>query len=63
LTPAATPTPPLEDAAPRLIDPTQARINHLFRAARRQGQIHPLQHLIERYRAGQAAADPSVKPR
>ena len=63
MTPAATPTPLLEGTVPQLIDPTQARINHLFRAARRQGQIHPLQHLVERYRARQAAAEPAVKPR
>jgi hypothetical protein len=63
LTTVVTPTPALEGAVPRPIDPTQARVTHLFRAARRQGQIHPLQHLIERYRARQAAAEPAVKPR
>ena len=33
-----------------------ARIAHLFRAARREGRIHPLQHLIQRHRADPDAA-------
>jgi hypothetical protein len=28
------------------------RVSHLFRLSARQGRIHPLQALIERYRAG-----------
>jgi hypothetical protein len=31
-------------------DAIEARLAHLFRAARHDGRIHPLQHLIQRYR-------------
>jgi len=39
----------------------EARIQHLFRGARRDGRIHPLQHLVQRYRQAvpaQRAAEP-----
>lgn len=63
-TPSATPptTPPLASAAVPCATDAQARIAHLFRTARRRGQIHPLQHLIERYRAQQALADRPAPP-
>ena len=38
---------------------SDARIAHLFRGARRQGRIHPLQHLIQRHRGEQQAASPA----
>ena len=31
-------------------EPLQQRLAQLFRMAQREGRIHPLQHLIERYR-------------
>lgn len=45
------PTPPAATLA--AAPDAAARIAHLFRVARRGGSIHPLQHLIERYRAEQ----------
>lgn len=43
--------------APSSAEPSdiEARIAYLFRAARREGRIHPLQHLIQRYRAEAAS--------
>ena len=46
--PAPPPGPAPADAAAR-----DARIAHIFRSSRRAGAIHPLQHLIQRYRAGE----------
>ena len=45
-------------APPAPAQTDEARLAHLFRAARRAGRIHPLQHLLQRYRAegGLAAA-------
>lgn len=34
----------------------EARLNYLFRTTQRQGRIHPLQHLVQSYRADQQAA-------
>jgi hypothetical protein len=42
---------PAEDAPPPLPEAEQARIEFLFRAERRHGLIHPLQHIVQRYRA------------
>jgi putative nucleotidyltransferase with HDIG domain len=36
------------------------RIQHLFRGARREGRIHPLQHLVQRYRQGAGSATAAV---
>ncbi len=44
---ADTPPPPLPEAQ-------QARIEFIFRGERRRGLIHPLQHIVQRYRAGSA---------
>jgi hypothetical protein len=30
-------------------------VEHLFRYASRAGRVHPLQHLLQRYRAGDRA--------
>jgi|CXWL01.1.fsa_nt_gi hypothetical protein len=49
---ATTPVPP-PVPAPANAEPAgaqEARIAHLFRTARRAGRIHPLQHLLQRYR-------------
>jgi putative nucleotidyltransferase with HDIG domain len=35
----------------------EARIEHLFRGARRSGRIHPLQHLVQRHRAAHPGRD------
>ena len=37
---------------------SDARIDHLFRIARREGRIHPLQHLIQRYRQQGGGKEP-----
>ncbi len=46
------PAPPAS-AAPRRDEPS--RVQHLFRVMTRLGLVHPLQHLIQRYRAGEQA--------
>ena len=55
--PSALPTSPAPAAPPAA---AEARIAHLFRAARREGRIHPLQHLIQRYRAEAGRAEGSA---
>lgn len=40
-------------APPRRDEP--GRVQHLFRVMTRLGLVHPLQHLILRYRAGEQA--------
>lgn len=40
-------------AAPRRGEPS--RVQYLFRVMTRLGLVHPLQHLIQRYRAGDQA--------
>ena len=60
--PSTLPTSPAP-AAPLAAAPpatAEARIAHLFRAARREGRIHPLQHLIQRYRAEAGRAEGSA---
>lgn len=40
-----------------------ARLQHLFRAARRDGRIHPLQHLVQAYRqVGPASGAAPIEP-
>jgi hypothetical protein len=41
----------VDEPPPALSDAEQARIEFLFRAERRRGVIHPLQHIVQRYRA------------
>lgn len=43
---------PAEPAAGRP-DGSPRRVRHLFRVMTRQGLVHPLQHLLQRYRAGE----------
>ncbi len=45
--------PAAAGAAPRRDEPS--RVQHLFRVMTRLGLVHPLQHLIQRYRAGEQA--------
>ncbi|WP_157264823.1 hypothetical protein [Azohydromonas aeria] len=45
--PPAAPVPAPGDAA-------AARLAHLFRSSTRAGRVHPLQPLLQRYRAGEA---------
>lgn len=40
-----------DPAPPPLPEAQQARIEFLFRGERRRGLIHPLQHIVQRYRA------------
>jgi hypothetical protein len=40
-------------AADVLSAASQARLRHLFRALTRVGRVHPLHHLMLRYRAGE----------
>jgi hypothetical protein len=58
------PTCPAEDTAPPppLPQPMQARIEFLFRGERRRGLIHPLQPILQRYRAEADAAPPGDQP-
>jgi len=52
--------PPSEDTGPPpLPEAVEARIQHLFRGERQRGRIHPLQPIIQRYRAA-AAAEPAT---
>lgn len=51
------PTPP-DAVAPLLPDAVQARIEFLFRIERRRGLIHPLQHILQRYRADERPLPP-----
>jgi hypothetical protein len=44
------PAPPARPAAP-----PPGRTEWLFRAARRVGDVNPLLHLVQRYRAGERA--------
>lgn len=46
------PAPP-SGAAPQTEEPS--RVQYLFRVMTRLGLVHPLQHLIQRYRAGEQA--------
>lgn len=46
-------TPPVDANAPppALAEAQQARIEFIFRGERLRGLIHPLQHIVQRYRA------------
>ena len=39
----------------------EQRLAQLLRMSRREGQIHPLQHLIERYRNAEATAQEDAR--
>lgn len=55
--PAAPRAAPADEAPPpeatELTATPEARIRHLFRRLSRAGLVHPLQHLVLRYRAGE----------
>lgn len=49
--PFAPPADTLSPPALPLPEAQQARIEFIFRDERRRGLIHPLQHIVQRYRA------------
>lgn len=53
-------TPMGSSASTEAVAASDARIVYLFRAARRDGRIHPLQHLVQRHRADPGAAARTV---
>jgi len=59
--------PPIDvDTPPPLAEAQQARIEFIFRGERLRGLIHPLQHIVQRYRAElqpvAAGHDPEATP-
>jgi len=51
--PAADPAPPEDPRVQR--ERIERRVQHLFRLALRNGQIHPLMHMMPAYRLGEDA--------
>lgn len=50
-------------ASPALPPEQAERLAHLFRLSRRTGQVHPLAHMLERYRASQQEQPAQETPR
>lgn len=50
--PFSPPADALSEPPLPLPEAQQARIEFLFREERHRGLIHPLQHIVQRYRAG-----------